>query len=168
MDPRVFLQVPLNTFNQTVCTPEQPGDPSWRGILIRTPTRVFFRRGKGVGETKAFAAIPVCGLAYLDVLFPVPLEPEPILLVAKDRRTGKVYSGHIVEVKASPKEPQPPAPSLSQEDVKGLASGTYFNPNLADFVKIPEFPGEYDVHVEIRGIRSNVVRIEVVEGTPPD
>jgi hypothetical protein len=53
---------------------------------------------------------------------------------------------------------------LREEDVKGLASGQYFNPNLADFAGLPEEPGTYDVYAEVRGNRSNVVTIEILAG----
>jgi hypothetical protein len=62
--------------------------------------------------------------------------------------------------------PPPEGPPLRKEDVKGLASGGYFNPNLADFAGLPEEPGTYDVYAQVRDQRSNVVMIEILEGAP--
>jgi hypothetical protein len=39
----------------------------------------------------------------------------------------------------------------------------YFNPNLADFVKLPHESAQYDVHIEYRDYKSNVVAITLVE-----
>ncbi len=161
MEPKVFLEVPLNTFERTNCSPPEP-DPSWRGVVIQAPRRVSFKRGVRVGETKAFAAIPICGLYVLDVPFPVV--EDVVQLVAQDKKTGKIYSGPIVELDPSPEAPHPGRPPLRKEDVEGLATGRYFNPNLADFVKLPEAPAVYEVYAEVRGIRSNLVTIEIVEG----
>jgi len=161
MDPKLFLGVPLNTFERTQCTPPQP-DISWRGVVIRAPLKVSFKRGIHIGRTKAFAAIPICGLYVLDVLW--PLAEDVVLLVARDIRRGKIYSGAIVNIDPSPEKPPPERPPLRKEDVEGMATGRYFNPNLADFVKLPQEPGIYEVYAEVRGNRSNVVTIEIVEG----
>ena len=160
MDPTHFLGVPLNTFERTQCTPPEP-DPSWRGVVIQAPRRVSFKRGARIGESKAFAAIPICGLYVLAVSW--PLEEDAILLVAKDIRTERSFSGPIVRLNPGPEAPHPGRPPLRKEDVARLASGRYFNPNLADFVKLPEEPGIYQVYAEVRGHRSNVVTIEIVE-----
>jgi hypothetical protein len=114
-----------------------------------------------VGEYGAFAAIPICGYYLLNV----PAEPsdKPMRLVAVDRRTGTVYSGDIVELNPSPASPPPPSEPLTAEELEGLAAGGYFNPNLADYVRLPEKPAVYNVHVELREFRSNPVIIEIVE-----
>lgn len=161
MDPKLFLGVPLNTFERTQCTPPEP-DLSWRGVVIQAPRKVSFKRGARIGETKSFAAIPICGLYVLAVSW--PLEEDVILLVARDIRTEKIYSGPIVNLNPRPEAPHPGRPPLRKEDVEGMATGRHFNPNLADFVKLPEEPGIFQVYAEVRGNRSNVVTIEIVEG----
>ncbi|NJM12151.1 MAG: hypothetical protein HC889_09940 [Synechococcaceae cyanobacterium SM1_2_3] len=45
--------------------------------------------------------------------------------------------------------------------LKGIAIGSYFNPNLADYVKLPAVLASYAVHVEYGGFQSNAVKIEV-------
>lgn len=160
-DPEVFQNVPLNTFTRTRCSPPEP-DIMWRGVAIHAPKRVSFQRGVHVGPTKAFAAIPVCGVYVLEV--PFPIVADTIQLVAKDKRTGRTYSGPVRSLDSSPDEPHPNRKPLRKEDVEGLAAGRYFNPNLADVAGLPDTPGVYDVYAEVRGVRSNVVTIEVLEG----
>jgi hypothetical protein len=160
IDQKLFLKVPLNSNEPNPCSPQQP-DPTWRGILIQAPKQVAFKRGEKVGKYDAFAAIPICGYYLLDV----PAEPsdEPMRLVAVDRRTGTVYSGDIVRLSRSPVKPPPPSEPLTAEELEGLAAGGYFNPNLANYVHLPEEPSVYNVHVELREFRSNPVIIEIVE-----
>jgi hypothetical protein len=160
MDPKLFLEVPLNTNERNPCSPP-PTDPSWRGIVIQAPSKVSFKRGAPVGETKAFAAIPVCGVYRVDVPFP-PVKSN-LMLFARDKKTNKIYSGPVIELDDSPFEPDPDSRPLSAEDVKGMSVSQYFNPNLADFVDLPEAPGVYEVHVMLREMRSNAVTIEIVE-----
>jgi hypothetical protein len=160
-DPKVFESVPLNTFSRTRCSPPEP-DITWRGVAIQAPQRVGFQRGVRIGPTKAFAAIPVCGVYVLQVPFPVVA--DTIQLVAKDKRTGRTYSGPVRSLDSSPDKPHPNRKPLRKEDVEGLAAGRYFNPNLADVAGLPDTPGVYDVYAEVRGVRSNVVTIEVLEG----
>ncbi len=164
MDQEVFLNAPLNSYERNACSPKKPDDPAWRGILIQAPERVVFKPGVKVGEHGAFAAIPVCGVYMADV--PFPIVEDVLKLVATDKRTGKTYSGPIIELDTSPQVPPPAAPPLTKKDVEGMASGKYFNPNLADYVRLPASPAIYDVYVELRGIRSNTVTIEVTDKEP--
>jgi hypothetical protein len=162
-DPEVFQGVELNTFRPGRCSPPEP-DPRWRGVAIQAPRRVWFQRGTRVGRTEAFAAIPICGVYMLDV--PFPLAKDVIVLVAVEKRTGRQYAGPVQSANPNPTVPPPEGPPLRKEDVKGLASGGYFNPNLADFAGLPEEPGTYDVYAQVRDQRSNVVMIEILEGAP--
>jgi len=160
IDQKLFLNVPLNSNEKNPCSPPEPG-PTWRGILIQMPIQVKFKRGVRIGTQGAFAAIPICGYYLLDV--PASPVKEPMRLFAVDKRTGKVYSGDVKELDPSPEAPPPESEPLSPEELKGLASGGYFNPNLADFVRLPEISAVYDVHVEFRKFPSNVATVEMVE-----
>jgi hypothetical protein len=160
MEPQEFLSVPLNVSQQHRCSPTQ-ADPRWRGVLLRAPTRVRFKEGERVGGFGAFAAIPLCGFFRVDIRLDVP--PEPFKLVAVDKRTGQVFSGAIVERDPSPEFPPPVDLPVTRRQVEGMAGGGYFNPNLADFVELPRASATYDVHVEFRGHRSNVVTIELIK-----
>ena len=159
IDPKVFLDVPLNQNVPHACSPPAPLS-TWRGVVVRAPARILFKRGEKVGPNGAFAAIPICGYFRVDVQLG---SKEPMTLVAVARASGKVFSGPIVETDPGLMIPPPAAPPLTEEDVKGTASGGYFNPNLVDFVPLPPGPGTYDVHVEFRQFKSNVVTIELVE-----
>ncbi|GMV95715.1 MAG: hypothetical protein AMXMBFR83_00860 [Phycisphaerae bacterium] len=156
IDDDEFRNVPLNTNDENPCSP-QVADRAWRGIVIRAPRRVTFKPG----AARPFAVIPICGYKLLEV--PAKPSQERIRLVAVNRATGATYSGEVVELDPSPQEPPPEAPPLSAKELKGLASGGYFNPNLTDFVELPETTATYLVHVEFQGAKSNVVTIAVVE-----
>ncbi len=164
IDQKLFLNVPLNSNDPNPCSPPDPG-PDWRGIKIQAPEQVLFKRGERVGEYGAFAAITICGYYLMDV--PTVPWTQPMRLFAVDTTTGTGYSGDVIELDPSPEEPPPEDEEpLSPEEVKGLASGGYFNPNLADFVRLPEEPAVYNVHVEYRGFKSNVVTVALVEEKP--
>lgn len=158
MDPKEFLDVPLNVNQQHRCSPTH-SDPRWRGVLIRAPSVVRFKEGETVGDYDAFAAIPICGYFHMDIQLGTP--PEPMKLIAVDKRTKQVFSGPIIERDSSPDLPPPGELPVTPRQVQGLSGGGYFNPNLADFVELPRASATYDVHVEYRGFRSNVVTIEL-------
>lgn len=134
---------------------------NWRGIIIQAPKEVRFKRSVRVGLWGAFAAIPIRCYYELNVSTTPP--EQRMRLVAVDKRTGKVYYGYIVKLDPHPIELFPDTEPLTDEEVKGLASGGYFNPNLADYVRLPEESTIYDVHMECKGFKSNVVTIEIVE-----
>lgn len=159
IDQKLFLQVPLNSREQNLCSPLAPG-PAWRGIMIHAPIQVKFKPGTPVGDKGAFAAIPICGYYLIDAA--ELLSGEPPRLVAVDQRTSVVYTGDLIEREASPEAPPPDEPPLDPASLKGIAIGSYFNPNLADYVELPAVPASYAVHVEYGRFQSNVVKIEVV------
>lgn len=159
IDQDMFAAVPLNTNDPNACSPAN-GDPDWRGIRIQAPQKVQLQVRKGTQLPISMAPIPVCGFSLLDVP-PAPVH-EAMRLVAKDTRTGAVLAGPIVELDPSPVVPPPRGRPFSAELLKGVAVGSYFNPNLLDFVSLPRAPATYLVHVEFRGFKSNEVTIEVV------
>lgn len=163
MDPKVFLDVPLNVRAPHKCSPPDPG-PYWHGVVIRAPTQVKFKRGETAGDYGAFAAIPIC--AFFRVQARLTGINEPMKLVAIDKRTGQTFSGPIVELDPSPVIPPPDAGEpLDAEELEGTGGGGYFNSNLADFVTLPPTSASYDVHIQFREYKSNVVTIELVETT---
>jgi hypothetical protein len=159
MDPKEFLDVPLNVKKRHRCSPSNE-DPNWRGVLIRAPAQVRFKEGERVGDYGAFAAIPVCGFFFMDIRLP---PPDPMKLVAVDRRTKQVFSAPIIELDPSPVIPPPSQRPVLPQDVKGMAGGGYFNPNLADYVQLPHISATYDVHIEYEGMKSNTVTIELIK-----
>lgn len=155
VDDSTFAKVRLNSNEPNPCSPHPPaGD--WRGVVIQAPAQVKLQRVNGMARVPA---IPVCGYYLVDVV-PNP-DGDRLRLVAVDRK-GRVFAGEVVSHDRSPDEPPPPSEPLSAEDLKGLASGGYFNPNLAEFVALPAAPARYQVHVELKGHESNVVTIAVV------
>ncbi|MFO1350296.1 MAG: hypothetical protein U1F68_06295 [Gammaproteobacteria bacterium] len=138
---------------------KDPG-PKWRGILIQAPKQVLFGRGQEADE--AFAAIPICGLYTLDLVD--LMNGGPMVLIAMDKKTQKIYTGAMVDADPSPEEPAPNDAPPDPAALKGLATSSYFNPNLASYVQLPARPAVYEVMVEYGGMQSNKVTIELVEG----
>ena len=160
INDNMFQEVQLNTNRQYACSPSPP-KLNWKGVVIRAPKTVTFKHGEVVGTSGAFAAIPICGHSLVSA----SIEPEkPMRIVAVNNSTGIVYSGEIVNLDPSPEAPPPlDEEPLSEEEVIGIDVGKYFNPNLAEFVKIPHEAAQYNVHIEFRDYKSNVVTINVVE-----
>jgi len=158
IDEKLFLDVQVNTDDVNPCSPPMPNDFEWRGVIIRAPKRVVFKKGKR-SRDGAFAVIPICGYCVVNI---TP-STSPIILFAIDKMNNKKYSGELIDLDSSHREQPPRQKPISPDEIEGLAVGSYFNPNLADFVKIPEKPAVYDVYVEYRGYRSNTVTIELVE-----
>ena len=160
MDPKSFLSVQLNVDGKNICSPTNPGTGEWRGILIQAPRQVRFKKNQVVSGYRAFAAIPICG--YRLIPLRVDLLPEPLRIIAVDTKTRLAYEGPIVDLDPDPEIPMPDRWTPTPKDVEGMASGGYFNPNLADFVKIPIASATYDVHIEFREFKSNIVTIELI------
>lgn len=161
MDPKDFLDVPLNQNAPHACSPPLPA-LDWMGLVVRAPRRVEFTQGESIGDYHAFAAIPICGYYRVALRFEGP--NDPMKLVAVDKKSGQVFSGPIVELDPSPDAPPPVVTAVPDPArLKNTKSGGYFNPNLADYVNLPHASATYDVHVEFREHKSNVVTIELVE-----
>lgn len=165
-DDSRFSQVPLNVDEQNPCSPPEPS-PTFHGVVINAPKQVRFRPGDKIGETGAFAAIPICGVYSIDMGSETTTS-EPLTLYALEKGGGNVYSGEVVSLDPSPRMPLPPgvAEKLAPKKEPGLFVGGYFNPNLADFVRLPQRSGTYDVHVQLRGLKSNTVSIELIRQSP--
>ncbi|CAM2011235.1 hypothetical protein [Acanthopleuribacter pedis] len=157
-----WLNVPLNEGGPNPMSPPDPG-PTFRGIVITAPERVVFRAGEVVDDTGAFAAIPVCAYHCFDVPA-VPID-DHFKMHAVEVKSGKSYEGFIVALDPGIMVPCPfeDAEPLKPEDVEGLASGGWINPNLANFVPIPREPATYEVFMSLRGFQSNRVRIELIQ-----
>jgi hypothetical protein len=156
LQPPIFADVPLHTSNPAPCSPEPPG-PEWRGILIAAPERVTMDR-TGVALHPP-APIPICGYYLLDV----PREPteEAIWLVLTEPATETTREAPVTSQDPSPVAP-PPERSLDPALLEGVASGSYFNPDLTTFLPLPPVAATYEVTVRYRGFTSNTVTIDVV------
>ena len=151
----VFHQVPLDTSDQHICSPADPGF-FWRGVLLRAPSQVALPENRA--QYKEFI-IPLCGLYLVNAADTVRY-PGPLVLVVTDSESGQVYKGAIIKEDPHPTIPQPRSspPSLTSKQ----AFGSYFNVNVAAYVKLSLQPARYRVKVEYAGHQSNEVNIEIV------
>lgn len=168
MDEDIFAKVVFNSRTANPCSPQEP-DPEFLGILINAPKSVSFKAGERVGMDDAFAAIPVCGFYMLEMQYQRKYHDvvEAMRLVAVEKETGWEFSGSVMRPR--PTIPNTKRPHVSDEQIRNMATGGYFNPNLAERVALPAVPGEYDVFVELGErdsedfIKSNVVHITISE-----
>lgn len=160
IDDALFRKVPLNTREPNPCSPKDLG-PKWRGIVIQAPKRVLLGSGENTGQ--AFATVPICGLYTLDLVN--LMNGSPMRLIAIDRATRKMYTGAVVDADPSPDAPPPDdGEPVDPAALKGLATSSYFNPDLVNYVGLPARSAVYDVMVEYGGVQSNKVTIEIVQG----
>jgi hypothetical protein len=157
IDNALFDTVPLNQGVPHACSPKAPRDP-WLGIVIQAPTEVGYRHGKPVDGQ--FAAIPVCGFYRLEM--GRLLDGKPLMLVAVNLQDQTRLSGPMLDVDPGLMARRPPSEPVRPEDVAGMTTDAYFNPNLARYVKLPAIDAVWQVHAEYGGAVSNSVRISVV------
>ena len=162
MRPDPFANVPLNEDIDTACSPAEPTDLRWTGIVINAPARAYLPGHEPVPDDQvAFGRIPVCGYGLVELL--KIEEGVPMRLVAVDSHTGKRFDGPIVEPLLDHEVPAPEPDWEGREvDLTGQAVGGYFNPNLNDFVQLPAVPATYEVFILHGAYESNHVTIEVV------
>ncbi len=152
IDDRVFEQVPLNSRERTACSPQSPG-AKWRGILINAPSRADRRSKKAV-------AIPICGVYTLE-MNAIAASP-PLTLVAVDLQRGETFKGAMVDDDPSPEVPPPGQKPFDPAEFRGVATSSYFNPDLTKYVKLPIRSATYEVFAEYGGAVSNRVTIQVL------
>jgi hypothetical protein len=162
-DDSIFAQVQLNVNDRNPCSPAKPA-AAWHGVLINAPRQVQSQPGKTADGT--LATIPICGTYSLDL--GRDTTEEPLTLYAVDKESGHVYSGEVIEVDRSPEAPLPPdlAAASVPRKVPGQFMGGYFKPNLAEYVRLPRRAAVYDVHVQMSGMKSNTVSIQLVLEKP--
>lgn len=162
-----FRAVPLNSLEQTACSPAAPSDPAFRGIVIRAPSLVRYKPGEGVDRFGSFAAVPICAYFQLDVLMPTRFQNlhDAIRLVAVDRERDRTFAGLTVDPDpvVPPPHHVPPKPNretwVRGEDVYA----GFFNPNLVQYARLPRLAATYEVFMELDGseIRSNTVTVRL-------
>lgn len=157
-----FEKIPIGELGPNACSPMPPG-AAFKGILIDAPTEVAFKKGQRFGRSGAFARVPICGFYRLSPASPP--KPGTILeamkLVAVDLETGQRYVGAMID--PDPAEPPPPRPAPSRAALANVTVSGYFNPNLVEYVPLPARPAAYQVHVELDDMKSNTVKIRLVE-----
>lgn len=152
IDPPEFAKVPLDDPVKNACSPPEPALP-WLGVVIRTPKRITFSKSDGCTR------LPVCAFYRISA---TAKTNAGLLLFVKDLRNNKVTSGRISGKDPSPDEPPPESKPIDPKLLEGVSTAGYYNPNLVEYIKLPAETATYDVHVEFAGLRSNVVRIELV------
>lgn len=156
IDERLFDQVPLDSRERTACSPASPG-PRWRGVLIQAPSRAVH---PSAGAKKKPGGIPICGLYTLDIAA-IAASP-PLTLVAVDVQRGETFKGSVVDKDPSPESPPPDSKPLNPSEYQGVATSSYFNPDLTRYVTLPPRSAVYEVFAEYGGAVSNRVTIQVV------
>ena len=150
--PQTFSSIPINRMEQNDCSPANPG-PEWRGILINAPVEMGF----ALGETRII--LPICGYYHLDMesLLESQLLKFYVFRIGEDH----IFSGFLLDKDPSPQAPEPFSTEVKKEDLKGVSLGSYFNPNLLDYVNVPLITGKYQIFVEYGGMKSNTVTVKV-------
>ena len=138
-------------------------DVDFEGIVIHAPEEVLYEPGEPVEGSEAFADVRICGTCCVDYAFGGLGGDviEEILLVAVDAATQETYSGKMEPI-PNPEE-RPDDLGGGPVDTEGLLVETYFNPNLAEDLALPERPAEYIVYAVLGEYKSNTVRIRVKE-----
>jgi len=168
LDNESFNEVELDTFTSNPCSPREP-DPTFLGILLNAPQKIWFNKKQIAKNGAPFIIIPVCGFFMLEMEYQMKFfdVKKAMRLVAVDTETGKEFTGKAIKVSTA--YPDQKKPKLSPEQIKGKATGGYFNSNLAERVPIPSKEGKYDVHAELgerdseNFITSNIVTVEIIE-----
>lgn len=171
IDDMDYQEIETGILGPTPCSPAEPADPLFRGILINAPHRVAFQQSQVVPQTEPFAKIPICGYYHIDVVYPPPYPSilDGMRLVAVNRGTKERYVGRVIDRSDAVPPPPEDAP-FTQAELEGISVAAYFNPNLLEFVPLPQIPGVYDVFIELGDrteppfYRSNRVTIEIVNG----
>jgi hypothetical protein len=162
IEPKKYENVPINTTEQNNCSPREPMDLDWRGILINAPTKVYFKKDEIVDDFGAFVQVPVCGYYLLEA--EKSDSNENMKIIARNIKNNIKYEGLIFILDYSPEEPPPfDELSFSKEELEGISVGSYFNYNIINFVDLPVEEAKYEVWVNLNNIESNKVIIELLD-----
>ena len=157
-EPEVFGSVTINTTESTDCSPKDLG-PDWLGIAIAMPNSIT-RNAAAASTQKGF--VPLCGFYQLELKALVANE-SPLRFFITNLVTKARYQGDFLEIDENPEAPLPePNEPIDPSSLEGMLAGSYFNPNLRDYVDFPKTSGAYDVYVEYGGMQSNTVNVEII------
>lgn len=162
MDDALFDAVEFRSTEPWPCSPPEPEDPEWLGIVIRAPRRVIYTPGQAIGESGVFARVPICGFYLFGTARAGGVDYGEMKCVARDVTADKSYFGAVFRKRSGDTDPSPEAPPVDPAELEGLVTGGYFNINLAENVPLPTRSGTYRVHVEGGSHRSNEVTIEIL------
>lgn len=151
-EPKTFHEVKVDTDEPNLCSPSKR-DPRWRGILIKAPDEVSF----SVRDSEKY--IPICGYFQIAMQNLSTSNHLKLNVIIPDK--GKVFSGYVVNKDPHPVENEPYPNKIRDEDLKGMALGSYFNSDLLNYVEFPLIPGYIEVFAELGGMKSNSVKINI-------
>ncbi|PIE04431.1 MAG: hypothetical protein CSA76_04260 [Spirochaetales bacterium] len=152
--PDIFSSVPVNTSEINACSPKDPG-VDWLGLVIRAPLKIEI-----AAEDADKAVVPLCGFYQVEMTDALK-SPSPRIYV-KNTDSGHIYEGGLLDRDENPQEPLPlPEEPLDPADLKDMLLGSWFNPDLTDYVSFPVTSAVYEIYVEYAGMQSNKVRVEL-------
>jgi hypothetical protein len=157
-----FAAITPGTQASTPCSPTIGED--FRGIAIRAPAEVTFGPSTEDPLFGGFTKLIVSGAIKL----PYPalgLRGEYnkfVLLVAVDSRAKEVFAGGLAPFGSPARDVDLlEGTDLTPADFAGVVTGSFFNPNIARDLNLPEREAEYDVYAVLGPYRSNVVHVKV-------
>jgi len=136
------------------CTPPAPA--SLEGILINVPEEVHF---EGSGTLKQTGTVlRLCGRCKFphDFMDLGGSFYASIVFVAVDKTTHQTYSGRFEPVMNLEPPPEPVG------SLPGISIGEFFNPDLADILRLPACEATYVVYATLGTFKSNVLEVRVV------
>ncbi|GJI93654.1 hypothetical protein RugamoR57_03720 [Duganella caerulea] len=158
IEDSLFQTVPLGTNQQSECSPTDPGEP-WRGALIRAPSQVTLPAYR-FPVPQMTLRLPLCVTFRLEAssLY----AKGPLVVVATDVQSGRIYRGEVVNPDPHPQAPRPQFAPIDPKLLRGLIISGYFNLNVASHLPLPAMPATYDILVEYGTVQSNQVRVTVL------
>jgi hypothetical protein len=147
-----FFEIPLNSDEKTTCSPAEK-ESNWLGILINAPLSI----------EKSRLIFPVCGYYRLNLTSII--NSDPLTIKVRHIETNTEYSGVMVDIDDNPEAPAPII-EATEEDVGNYDNtilGSYFNPNILDYVDMPFIGGRYQVVIEYGNQQSNTVYVSIHE-----
>lgn len=161
-DP-VFEEVEASSLLSYRCSPEIT-KRDFRGIVLNGPGEVYYEPGLPDPLSGSFAKIIVCGTYQFkyDTLGLNGNFVESIVLVAVDVKSNQTYSGTMAMPYNKTVVPDAvESMGLQHQDFKDDVITKYFNPNLAEVLKLPEHEADYFIYATLGPYKSNVVRVGV-------
>ena len=112
--------VPYPSREPSKCSPKQPDDVKWRGIVIQGQRRVEFTPGKRVASGR-FAVVPVCGFYMLDL--EKLMDGQPMQVVVTDTASKRVMRWAVIDTDDGTDVPPPDRKPPPREERGGCGGG---------------------------------------------
>lgn len=156
-----FEKIPEHAAMEDPCSPEiDEFDFDWRGVKINMPEKVSLSGdGDGVLRPEQMR-VPVFIVLQLtlDRLVKYEFEREGVNLVFVDQKTGKSYTGNLME--SNPTLPMEKH-EFSQQEMEESVMRYFYNINALEFIELPENKTSYDVYASFEEFRSNAMTVTI-------